>query len=184
MFRASLHQLPSRSSAVRCSWRRCGRRIAEPGSVRRVVIGTHVVVGQLLVLASSSQLVTDTPQSIVNLSTYIEKLSSLFMDVGRSAPRYQAIALLYPRSTKLQSHLTEYFIVVVSLCRYLFKFGQKSTVQQFASSLSDSHLETLQADLNKCSISIKEQMDVSEAQESSGVRALTTRFLCARRILA
>jgi hypothetical protein len=100
---------------------------------------------------------------MVNLSSYIEKLSSLFMDVGRSAPRYQAIALLYPRSTKLQSHLTEYFVVMVGLCHYLFKFGQKSTVQQFASSLSDSHLKAFQADLTKWATSIKELMDVSEA---------------------
>ncbi|KAF5851631.1 hypothetical protein GGP41_004435 [Bipolaris sorokiniana] len=101
----------------------------------------------------------DTPQSIVNLSTYIDKLSSLFMDVGRSAPRYQAIALLYPRSLELQSQLSEYFIVVVGLCHYLFKFGQKSTIQQFASSLSDAHLKTFQTDLHKWATSIKEQMD-------------------------
>ncbi|XPS81919.1 hypothetical protein M3J07_013877 [Ascochyta lentis] len=111
--------------------------------------------------------------SIVNLSTYIDKLSSLFMDVGRSAPRYQETALLYPRSTKLQSYLTEYFIVVVGLCRYLFKFGQKSTVKQFASSLSDAHLKTFQTHLDKRATLIKKQMDVSEAQESSGSRALT-----------
>jgi ankyrin repeat protein len=109
----------------------------------------------------------------VNLSTYIDKLSSLFMDVGRSAPRYQEIALLYPRSTKLQLYLTEYFIVVVSLCRYLFKFGQKSTVQQFASSLSEAHLKTFQTNLNKWANLIKEQMDVSEAQKNSSFRALT-----------
>jgi ankyrin repeat protein len=109
----------------------------------------------------------------VNLSTYIDKLSSLFMKVGCSAPRYQTIALLYPRSRKLQSYLSEYFIVVVGLCRYLFKFGQKSTVQQFTSSLSDTHLDTFRADLDRWAISIKEQMDVSEAEESSGSRALT-----------
>jgi hypothetical protein len=111
--------------------------------------------------------------SIVNISTYLDKLSSLFMDVGRSAPRYQEIALLYPRSTKLQSYLNEYFIVVVGLCRYLFNFGQKPTVKQFASSLSDAHLKTFQTDLDKWATLIKEQMDVSEAQESSGLRALT-----------
>ncbi|KAH8725693.1 hypothetical protein GQ44DRAFT_589354, partial [Phaeosphaeriaceae sp. PMI808] len=111
--------------------------------------------------------------SIVNLSSFIEKLSSLFMDVGRSAPRYQAISLLYPQSVRLQSHLTEYFIVVVGLCRYLFKFAQKSIVLQFTSSLNDSHLKTFQADLNKWADSIKEQMFVNEAQESSGLRALT-----------
>lgn len=109
----------------------------------------------------------------MNLSTYIDKLSLLFMDVGRSAPRYQEIALLYPRSAKLRSYLTEYFVVVVSLCRYLFKFGQKSTVQQFASSLSDAHLKTFQTDLDKWANLIKDQMDVSEAQENSGFRALT-----------
>ncbi|RMZ68741.1 hypothetical protein GMOD_00002567 [Pyrenophora seminiperda CCB06] len=98
------------------------------------------------------------------------------MDVGRSAPRYQAIALLYPRSTKLQSHLSEYFIVVVGLCRYLFKFGQKSTVQQFASSLNDAHLKTFQADLAKWATSIKEQMDVSEAQENADIRGLTKKM--------
>ncbi|KAF2022730.1 hypothetical protein EK21DRAFT_12957, partial [Setomelanomma holmii] len=134
-----------------------------------------VLVGgsQNLVACGVWSLVRMSLLSIVNLSTYIEKLSSLFMDVGRSAPRYQAIALLYPRSTKLQSHLTEYFIVVVGLCRYLFKFGQKSTLQQFASSLSDAHLKTFQTDLDKWASSIREQMNVSEAQESSGFRALT-----------
>jgi ankyrin repeat protein len=95
------------------------------------------------------------------------------MDIGRSAPRYQEMSLLYPRSTKLQAYLAEYFIAVVGLCRYLFKFGQKSTVQQFTSSLSDSHLKVFQADLEKWSSSIKEQMQLNEAQESSGFRALT-----------
>ena len=138
-----------------------------------MVIGAHVVVGQCLVLTSLTWSITNTPQSIVNLSSYINKLSSLFMDVGRSAPRYQAITLLYPRSTKLQSYLTEYFVVVVDLCHYLFKFGQKSTVQQFTSSLSDLRLKTFQADLDKWANSIKEQMHLNEAQESSGFRALT-----------
>ncbi|KAL1599664.1 hypothetical protein SLS60_007467 [Paraconiothyrium brasiliense] len=134
-----------------------------------------VIIGgsQNLLACGVWSLVRMSLLSIVNLSSYIEKLSSLFMDVGRSAPRYQAITLLYPRSTNLQSHLTEYFIVAVGLCRYLFKFGQKSTVQQFASSLSDAHLKIFQTDLNKWASSIKEQMDVSEAQESSGSRALT-----------
>lgn len=138
-----------------------------------MVTGAHVVVGPYLVSVFLSLSSADAPQLIGNLSFYIEQLSSLFMDIGRSAPRYQAIALLYPRSTKLQSHLTEYFIVVVGLCRYLFKFGQKSTVQQFTSSLSDSHLKNFQVDLEKWANSIKEQMHVSEAQESSGFRALT-----------
>jgi ankyrin repeat protein len=95
------------------------------------------------------------------------------MDIGRSAPRYQEMSLLYPRSTRLQACLTEYFIAVVGLCRYLFVFGQKSTVQQFTSSLSDSQLKASQTHLEKWSNSIKEQMQLNEAQESSRFRALT-----------
>jgi ankyrin repeat protein len=95
------------------------------------------------------------------------------MDIGRAAPRYQAIALLYPRSKKLQSYLSEYFILVVQLCRYLFKYGQKSSVRQFTSSLSDSHLKGFQTDLDKWANSIKEHMRLVEAQESSRSRAVT-----------
>jgi ankyrin repeat protein len=113
----------------------------------------------------------------VNLTTYVDKLSSVFMDVGRSAPHHQAIALLYPQSANLQSYLNEYFIVVVGLCHYLFKFGQKSTVQQFTSSLSDSHLMTFQADLDKWANMIKGQMLVNEAQESHGYRDYTKAML-------
>jgi DNA replication protein DnaC len=95
------------------------------------------------------------------------------MDIGRSAPRHQATAELYPRSTKLQSYLSEYFIVAVGLCRYLFRFGQKSTLQQFTSSLSDGDLRTYQNDLKKWASSIEQEMQVSEAQENSGFSALS-----------
>jgi ankyrin repeat protein len=139
----------------------------------RVVVGAHVNAGQYLDRMPLSLSFTNAPQSIVSLSTYIDKLSSLFMDMGRSAPRHQAMSLLYPRSIKLQSYLTEYFIVVVGLSRYLFKFGQKSTVQQFATSLSDSNLKAFQTDLDKWANSIKEEMNLSEAQENSGFRALS-----------
>ncbi|RMZ67759.1 hypothetical protein GMOD_00010145 [Pyrenophora seminiperda CCB06] len=121
---------------------------------------------------SLSESFSDASQSIVSLSTYVDKLSSLFMDIGRSAPRNQAMALLYLRSKKLQTYLSEYFIVVVDLCRHLFKFGQKSTVQQFASTPNDSHLKTFRTELDQWANSIREEMHLNEAQENSGVRAL------------
>ena len=103
----------------------------------------------------------------------MEKLSSIFMDIGRSAPRHQAIAMLYPRSTKLQSYLSEYFVVVVRLCHYLYKFGQKTTFQQYTSSLNDGNLVAFQAGLGKWASSIEQEMQVSEAIENSEVRALS-----------
>jgi ankyrin repeat protein len=99
------------------------------------------------------------------------------MDVGRSVPRYEEIVLLYPGSIKLRSHLTEYYIVVVDLCRYLYNFMQKSAVQWFASSLDMSYLNSVQTELERWANSIKDQMTVNEAQESSGFRALTRGLL-------
>ncbi|KAJ8116854.1 hypothetical protein OPT61_g1813 [Boeremia exigua] len=115
-------------------------------------------LGDVAVGGSVWALVRMSLLSIMNLSAYIDKLSSLFMNVGRSAPRHEETALLYPRSTKLQSYLNEYFIVVVDLCRYLFKFGQKSVLQQVAFSLSNMRLKTFQMDLDEWASLIKEQM--------------------------
>jgi hypothetical protein len=104
------------------------------------------------------------------------------MNAGRSAPRYENIALLYPRSKKLQSHLFEYFIVVVSLCHMLFRFAQKSTISQFVSSLSDSELKTYQSDLDIWANAIKEEVSIlvierieEEAQENTRFRAFLSK---------
>lgn len=99
-----------------------------------VVAGAHVFTGQYHHQLSSPAC-ANASQSIISLSSYIDKLSSLFMAIGRAAPRYQAMALLYPRFKKLQSYLAEHFILVVKLCHYLFKYEQKSTVRQLAFSL-------------------------------------------------
>ncbi len=105
------------------------------------------------------------------------------MTVGRSAPRYQMMALLYPRSKNLQSHLSEYFIVVVRLCHQLLKFTQKSTLGQFASTLSDSDLRAFQSELDPWANSIKEEVSLmmankieEEAQENFRFRALSSKF--------
>ena len=92
---------------------------------------------------------------VVNFCSYLEKLSTLLMTVGRSAPRYQMMALLYPRSKNLQSHLSEYFIVVVRLCHQLLEFTQKSTLGQFASTLSHSDMKTYQSELDLWANTIK-----------------------------
>jgi len=75
---------------------------------------------------------------ITQHSAYLEKLSVVLMNVGRSAPRYQDMALLYPRSKPLQDHLNEYFIIVVRLCHHVARFAKKSALAQMSSSLIDA----------------------------------------------
>jgi ankyrin repeat protein/DNA replication protein DnaC len=120
---------------------------------------------------------------MVTSTSYLEKLSDLFMTVGRSAPRYQAMALLYPLSKNLQSSLSEYFIVVVRLCHQLFKFTQKSILGQLVSSLSDLDTKTYQSELDLWANSVKEEVNLltcqrieEEARENSRFRALSNKF--------
>jgi ankyrin repeat domain-containing protein 50 len=101
----------------------------------------------------------------VNYSSYFEKLSNLFMAIGRSAPRYQTIALLYPQSKSLQAHLSEYFIVVVRLCHQLLKFTQKSALRQFTSTLSDSEIKSYQNKLDTWANMIRDDVGVLTAQK-------------------
>lgn len=140
-------------------------------------LGDIVVGGsQNMIACGVWSLVRMSLLSIISLSTYVDKLSSLFMDIGRSAPRHQAMALLYPRSGRLQASLSEYFIVVVNLCHHLFKFGQKSTVQQLAFSLNDSSLKAFRIELEGWANLIRDELNLNEAQENSGFRALSRKM--------
>lgn len=69
-------------------------------------------------------------------------MSTLIMNIGRSAPRFENLALLYPRSRDLRISLDEYFIVAVHLCHDILKFTRKTTLGKVGSSLSDSNLKT------------------------------------------
>ncbi|KAF2008618.1 hypothetical protein BU24DRAFT_360102, partial [Aaosphaeria arxii CBS 175.79] len=140
-------------------------------------IGDVVVGGsQNLIACGVWALVRMSILSIASASTYADKLSSLFMDIGRSAPRNQAMALLYPRSRKLQSYLAEYFVVAVNLCRYIYKFGQKAFYQQFVSAMSDAKLQAFRGELNQWANSIKDEVSLLEKQEDAGSRALSRKI--------
>ncbi|KAH8786195.1 hypothetical protein BGZ57DRAFT_789032, partial [Hyaloscypha finlandica] len=144
-----------------------------------------VIVGgsQNIIACGVWSLVRMTLFFMVTSTSYLEKLSDLFMTVGRSAPRYQAMALIYPLSKSLQSSLSEYFIVVVRLCHQLFKFTQKSILGQLVSSLSDLDTKTYQSELDLWANSVKEEVNLltgqkieEEARENSRFRALSNKF--------
>jgi len=98
------------------------------------------------------------------------------MIAGRSAPRYENMALLYPQSKSLQSHLCEYFIVVVRLCHQLLKFTKKSTLGRLVSFPSDSDIRNYQSELDRWSSTIREEVTLLMGQnikeQSSSLKSL------------
>src|SRR3569833_753582 len=99
------------------------------------------------------------------------------MMVGRSAPRYERMALLYPRSKILQSNLAEYFLVVVRLALQLSRLARKSTFGQLVSSFpNDSDTKSYQAELERWASSIREEVNLLMGQkieeQGSSLKAL------------
>jgi hypothetical protein len=106
------------------------------------------------------------------------------MKVGRSAPRHERIAFLYPRSRELQSHLSEYFIVVVGFCHRILNITKNSTISQLGSTLSDADLKSFQLRLEDWANLIEEESNLQsaiiikeEARENSKFRALSSKFV-------
>ncbi|KAF2971321.1 hypothetical protein GQX73_g2286 [Xylaria multiplex] len=88
----------------------------------------------------------------------------LFMNIGRSSPRYQALAILYSRSRRIQGLLTRYFIVVVEICHYFVRFSNKSRISQITSSLDDSKLKSAEEDINRWAQFIRDEADFLQAE--------------------
>lgn len=106
------------------------------------------------------------------------------MNIGRSAPRHQQLALLYTKSTKLQACINEYYIVAVDFCRSLLLFTKKSNFGQIATSFSDASIKATQSELSRYSKDIENEIRTivanrfeEEAKENSRFRSLSTRFL-------
>ncbi|KAF5722364.1 heterokaryon incompatibility protein het-E-1 [Fusarium mundagurra] len=111
----------------------------------------------------------------------IKKLSFLFMAVGRNAPRYQAMAAIYPKSKNLQRYLCEYFIIVTRLCFQSISWTRKSAFSRLSTSISDPDMKEFQSELEIWSSSIKEEANLllnqkidEEAKENAKFRTLTT----------
>ena len=105
------------------------------------------------------------------------------MEIGRSSPRHQELALLYPRSKSLQAHINKYFIVVVRFCHNILQFAQKSALRQFTSTLSKATISTTQSELTQWARQVENEMRLlvarrieDEAEENSRFRSLSKKF--------
>ena len=116
-----------------------------------------------------------SPQAVVVHDKYLEDVSNLIMNIGRRAPRYQNMALLYPSSRNLQSHLLEYFIVVVRLCNRLLTLTKQPTLAKVASIFSGSDLKNFQSELDRWANEIREDVELlmgNDIQELPNIKAL------------
>jgi hypothetical protein len=110
-------------------------------------------------------------------------MSVIFMEIGRSSPRHQELALLYARSKSLQSFINEYFIVAVEFCHQMLLFTQRSAFHQFTTALSSNLIKKTQSDMDDWGGRIKDEMLLliakrteDEARENSRFRSISKQF--------
>ncbi|KAK0748225.1 hypothetical protein B0T21DRAFT_18803 [Apiosordaria backusii] len=143
-------------------------------SVQQFAALGDVIIGgsQNLIACGVWSLVRFSLLLMANFSTCVEKLSKLLMDVGRAAPRYQGMALLYPQSKSLRSSMCEYFTVVVCLCHQLVKLTKQSIFQQLRTFLSEQDMKSYQSELDLRAASINEEVNLlmNQSLEEQGSR--------------
>lgn len=121
-------------------------------------------------------------QLLIGFSSHLERFSSLSMEIGRSSPRYQDLALLYSCSDNIKRDLAEYFVVVVNICQHFVEFSKKSKFFQLTTSVFDTQLRQLETELGQYAAYIKQDVEslntntiVYESRENSRIRALIDR---------
>ncbi|KAF7530955.1 hypothetical protein G7054_g9349 [Neopestalotiopsis clavispora] len=142
--------------------------IVVSGSQNIVACGIWSLVRLTLLVSSRSphcRSLTDGFQGLVSFSSYMEKLSRILMVAGRKAPRYEQMTLLYPRSPDLQSSLSEYFIVVVQMCRDLYKATHNARLGTYFSFLSDINLKEHETSLQLWADCIKDEVMLLTARK-------------------
>ncbi|KAI4598131.1 hypothetical protein KJ359_003940 [Pestalotiopsis sp. 9143b] len=128
-----------------------------------------VVIGgsQNIIACGVWSLLRLTLLALVSFSTYMDKLSKILMAAGRKAPRYQQMALLYPRSADLKSSMSEYFTVIVHLCQKLYKATQKPALSSYFALLSDLDLKEHETSLQLWADCIKDEVTLLTARNVS-----------------
>lgn len=116
-------------------------------------------------------------------ASYREKVSEVFLEVGRTAPRHAELACIYPGKGRLHSAMMEYSIVVVDLCKSFF---HPSPLQRLTTSLktaiTDPQLQKIKSSLATLSKEISEEVIVlqsrklEETDKGSGIRSLIPRI--------
>ncbi|KAK7957786.1 hypothetical protein PG988_012634, partial [Apiospora saccharicola] len=134
-------------------------------------IGDVVIGGsQNIVACGVWTIVRTTLLAAGRFQSYFESLSELFLSVGKSAPRYSEMAALAPKSQALHDLMSEYFIVVVNLCRHMYTLSLKSKFGQLKVALGKADIGSYQKDLEKWSAAIREQFGLEEARSNAKSR--------------
>lgn len=98
------------------------------------------------------------------------------MAIGPSAPRYQEIVALHPKSKALTDLGLKYFTLLVQLCREVVMVCNKSAIGQLQSFFKNQDMAMYKSGFLDCSKAIIEQLHLEEGRENSKAREILNRL--------
>ncbi|KAK7756616.1 hypothetical protein SLS62_001453 [Diatrype stigma] len=167
--------LKTRASGRRCFGPRMTKileAVQQFASIGDVIIGGS----QNLIACGVWSLVRLTLLAVSRFSTYLENLSTLMMAIGPSAPRYQEIVALHPKSKALTDLGLKYFTLMVQLCREVVAVCNKSAIGQLQSFFKNQDMTMYKSGFLDCSKAIIEQLHLEEGRENSKAREILNRL--------
>ncbi|KAK7955733.1 uncharacterized protein PG986_004955 [Apiospora aurea] len=161
----------TRAAGSRCYGPRLTKtleRVQQFAAIGDVIIGGS----QNIVACGVWTIVRTALLAAVRFQSYFESLSELFLSVGKTAPRYNEMVALQPRSQALHELMSEYFIFVVNLCRHVYNLSLKSKLGQLKVAMSRLVIGSYQKDLDKWTAAIREQFSLEEARDNATSRGI------------
>ncbi|KAL9122028.1 MAG: hypothetical protein Q9187_001420 [Circinaria calcarea] len=131
--------------------------------------------------------------AVNNFTSFFDKLSTLFMSIGSTCPRFTEFGLLYPSSVGLQKALCDYYAVIIQLCKRAIEFSRRPGLSQFATTLLspfEAQFGNFIKDLERFGQAVRDEislaskqvqreearLQVIERREASIFRSLGTKF--------
>lgn len=102
--------------------------------------------------------------------SYFDALSTMLMNVGQSAPRYEKYAILYPASASLRQELCNYFSVVIDFCKAAVLFVRKPVIFQALDALRkpfNDEFGKFQKDLVRFCDAVRDEVSLAAKQQQN-----------------
>ncbi|KAM7201216.1 hypothetical protein V8F20_004962 [Naviculisporaceae sp. PSN 640] len=155
---------------VHKTWRQYGSRLQK--ALDQIVVFTKV--GDILV-GGSQNMIACGVWAAVRLSiqiaagylSFFDKVSSLWMRIGRSCEVQEELVQLFPQSDELQTLMSEYLAVTVGFCQRIVSFAKRRLISQIASTFSitfDKESKEFEAQLGHLAKLMNERVKILATQ--------------------
>ncbi|KAJ5421394.1 hypothetical protein N7491_009839 [Penicillium cf. griseofulvum] len=110
-----------------------------------------------------------------NVASYFDKVTSMIMRIGKSAPTYQQFGELYPDCVGLQRALCDFYATIINLCVKIIEVSRRTALRQTISSIIspfESEFKPFLDLLDEATLKIKLEVSLASKQADQEAKKL------------